>query len=241
MSARTLSRRRHRRHEVVGIGGRLVVPMEVRVVNLGLGGMALETNDYLRFGRRYSVNLDHGGRRVSLEATVAWCKLRCTEKKPSGEVVPVYRAGLRFQVLSGERLHELWEIIRSHALVEVEDSVFGRFTPDPPQRVELDSDYRFSVRKLSLSGMLIETDFVPELESRLPVEIMLPDNPWATLARVASVPYLGRRSTGELTQIGVEFCELDADRRAALESYIAGYLDEPPQVPRALDPGPTAL
>jgi hypothetical protein len=58
---------------------------------------------------------------------------------------------------------------------------------------------------------------------------------------VASVPSLGRRSTGELTQIGVEFCDLDADRRAALESYIASYLDEAPQVPRAMDSGPTAF
>jgi len=240
MNPKAGASRRFRRYEVVGIGGRLVVPMEVQVVNLSLGGMALETNDYLQFGRRYNVNLDNGGQRISLVATVAWCKLRRTEKNRSGEVMPVYRAGLRFQVLGGERLHELWEIIRSHAVVEVDESVFGRFSPELPERVELDSDYRFSVRRLSLSGMLIETDFVPELEARLPLEVMLPDSQWEALVRVASVPCLGRRSTGELTQIGVEFCGLDPESRSALQAYIAGFLEEAPAAPTSPGPGPQA-
>ena len=238
MSSESAGRRRHRRYEVAGLGGRLVVPMEVRVVNLSLGGMALETNDYLQFGRSYSVNLDHNGHRVTLVATVAWCKLRHTKKNPSGDVVPVFRAGLRFQVLSGERLHELWQIIRDHAVVEVDDSVFGRFAPEQPQVVELDSDYKFSVRKLSLSGMLIETDFVPELEARLPLEVLLPDSPIEALARVASVPNLGRRARGEPTQIGVEFCGLDSQRRSELRAYLAGYMDEEPTVLPPADPEP---
>jgi hypothetical protein len=228
MNAETLSRRRHQRFEVAGLGGRLVVPMEVQVVDLSLGGMALETNGYLQFGRRYSVHLENGGRRATLIATVAWCKLRGTKKNPAGEVVPVYRAGLRFQVLAGERLHELWEIIRDHAVVEVDDSVFGRFVPERPRVVELDSDYKFSVRKLSLSGMLIETDFVPELEARLPLDVSLPGSPWEALARIVSVPNLGRRSIGELTQVGVEFCGLDSESRSALKAYIAGHLDDAP-------------
>ena len=237
MSANPEGRRRFPRYEVVGLGGRLVVPMEVRVVNLSLGGMALETNDYLQFGRQYSVNLDNGGRRITLVATVAWCKLRRTKKNRSGDVVPVYRAGLRFQVLSGERLHELWEIIRSHAVVEVDDSVFGRFAPEQAKVVELDSDYGFSVRKLSLSGMLIETDFVPELESRLPLEVLLPESRWEAMARVASVPNLGRRSIGEPTQVGVEFCGLDLRSRSELRAYLAGYMhDRPDSLPPSSGP-----
>jgi hypothetical protein len=88
--------------------------------------------------------------------------------------------------------------------------------------------------------MLIETDFVPELEARLPLEVMLPDSQWEALVRVASVPCLGRRSTGELTQIGVEFCGLDPESRSALQAYIAGYLEEAPAAPTSPDPGPQA-
>lgn len=239
MSNKTESRRRYPRYEVVGLGGNLVVPMEVRVLNLSLGGMAVETHDYLRFGRQYSVNLDHEGRRVTLVATVAWCKLKGTRRQSSGEVAPVYRAGLRFQVLSGERLQELWKIIRGHAVVEVDDSVFGRFAPEQPKVVELDSDYRFSVRKLSLSGMLIETDFVPELDSLLPLEVLLPESRWEAVARVASVPNLGRRSIGEPTQVGVEFCGLDRRRRSELRSYLEGYLGQGPAA--EAPPGPPLL
>ena len=239
MTGKPDSRRRYPRYEVVGLGGNLVVPMEVRVLNLSLGGMALETHDYLRFGRHYTVNLDHLGRRVTLVATVAWCKLRGTRKQSSGEVAPVYRAGLRFQVLSGERLQELWEIIRGHAVVEVDDSVFGRFAPEQPQVVELDSDYRFSVRKLSLSGMLIETDFVPQLESLLPLEVLLPERRWEAVARVASVPNLGRRSIGEPAQVGVEFRGLDRHSRSELRSYLESCLGKAPAA--EVPPGPSGL
>jgi hypothetical protein len=228
MSSDSAGRRRHRRYEVVGLAGRLVVPMEVKVVNLSLGGMALETHDYLQFGRRYSVNLDNGGRRLTLEASVAWCKLKSTRRNELGEVVPVYRAGLRFQALNDERLQQLWEVIRSHAVVELEESVFGRFSLELPRVVELDSDYRFAVRRLSLSGMLIETDFVPELESRLPLEVLLPGRPWEALVRVASIPSLGRRSSGELAQVGLEFWDLDTESRRTLKTYIASHLEEAP-------------
>jgi hypothetical protein len=201
--------------------------------------MALETHDYLRFGRQYSVNLDHEGRRVSLVATVAWCKLRGTRKQSSGEVAPIYRAGLRFQVLSGERLQELWEIIRGHAVVEVDDSVFGRFEPEQPRVVELDSEYRFSVRKLSLSGMLIETDFVPGLESLLPLEVLLPESRWEAVVRVASVPNLGRRSIGEPIHVGVEFCGLDRHSRSQLRSYLERHWERGPAA--EAPPGPPSL
>ena len=76
--------------------------------------------------------------------------------------------------------------------------------------------------------MLIETDFVPELESRLPLEVVLPESRWEAMARVASVPNLGRRSIGEPTQVGVEFCGLDLQSRSELRAYLAGCMDDGP-------------
>lgn len=213
-------KRRYPRYEVAGLGGHLVVPIQIRVINVGLGGMALETHSYLQFGRAYTLKLEGGGSSLSLTGTVAWCSLRETTRTAEGEVLPVYRAGLKFEALSGERSQRLWGLIRRHALVEIEDSVLGRFKVDLPADTRLGSSYDFAVRKLSLSGLLIETDFQPDVDARFDLQIQLGARRWATRARVASIPSVGRRSAGELTQVGLEFCDLDSNRASQLASFI---------------------
>lgn len=220
MSRAEPKKRRHPRYEVAGLGGHLVVPIQIRVVNVSLGGMALETHSYLQFGRAYTLKLEGSGRSLSLTGTVAWCSLRRTTRTSEGEVLPVYRAGLKFEALSGERSRDLWSLIRRHALVEIEDSVLGRFKVDLPANARMGSSYDFSVRKISLSGLLIETDFEPQIDERFDLQIQLGARRWATRARVASIPLIGRKSEGELTQVGLEFCELDSTRKSQLASFI---------------------
>lgn len=224
MSGAGSERRRHPRYEVSGLRGSLVVPIEIRVINLSLGGMALETHSYLQFGRAYNLRLEGAGRSLALSGTVAWCSLKGTRKSEHGEVLPVYRAGLRFEELGGERSRELWELIRGHVVVDVEDSVLGRFKVDLPRDPALNSSYDFTVRKLSLSGMLIETDFVPEVGSRFDLQLRLGGRPWQTRARVASVPRSGRLGAGELAEIGLEFCDLQPDEQRQLSEFIGANL-----------------
>ena len=220
MNRSDASQRRYPRYEVAGLGGHLVVPIQIRVVNVSLGGMAIETNSYLQFGRAYTLKLEGGGQSLSLTGTVAWCSLRQTTKNSNGEVLPVYRAGLKFEALSSDRSRDLWDLIRRHALVDIEDSVLGRFKVDMPEDTRLGSSYDFAVCKLSLSGILIETDFEPELDSRFELQIQLGSRRWGTRARVASIPRVGRRSEKVLTQIGLEFCDLYPGRISELKSFI---------------------
>jgi len=220
MSTARSDKRRFPRFEVFHLAGSLKVPVEITVINLSLGGLALETNSYLHFGRAYTLKLEDDEYSFSLSGTVAWCSLKKTIKNEAGEVLPIYRAGLKFEALSSDRSRELWELIRSHALVEIEDSVLGRFKVELPTDTELGSSYDFAVRKISLSGMLIETDFVPEMGSSFELQLQLDRQRWDTRARVASIPRLGRQALGELTQVGVEFCDLEPNRFSELQSYI---------------------
>jgi len=228
MSQSETEQRRYPRYEVAGLGGHLVVPIHIRVINVSLGGMALETNSYLQFGRAYTLKLEGGEQSLSLTGTVAWCSLRKTTKSPDGEFLPVYRAGLRFEALSGERSRDLWDLIRSHALVEIEDSVLGRFRVDLPADAQMGSSYDFAVRKLSLSGLLIETDYEPDLNASFDLQIRLGPRRWRTRARVASIPRAGRKSAGVLTQVGLEFCKLDPGRISQLRSFIGTRIKDSP-------------
>lgn len=228
MSQSKPPKRRFPRFEVAGLGGHLVVPIQIRVINVSLGGMALETNSYLQFGRGYTLKLEGGDRSLSLTGTVAWCALRETTRNPEGEILPVYRAGLKFEALSGEHSRELWDLIRSHALVDIEDSVLGRFKVELPADTRLGSSYDFAVRKLSLSGLLIETDYEPDLDTSFDLQIQLGPRRWGSRARVASIPRVGRRSEGVLTQVGLEFCDLEPNRLSQLRSFIDTRLKDSP-------------
>ncbi len=65
-----------------------------RVLDLARGGMAIETNSALRPGHRYTFTLSIGEYVETVEARVLWCRLRATERRPNGDVLPVYRAGI---------------------------------------------------------------------------------------------------------------------------------------------------
>lgn len=225
MSQPESEQRRFPRYEVTGLGGHLVVPIPIRVLNMSLGGLALETNSYLQFGRAYTLKLQGGGQNLSLTGTVAWCSLGKTTRSLQGEILPVYRAGLKFAALSGDRSRDLWDLIRSHALIDIEDSVLGRFKVDPPADARMGSSYDFAVRRLSLSGLLIETDYEPDLDASFDLQIQLGTRRWRTRARVASIPRVARRSDGVRAQVGLEFCSLDPTQISQLESFIDTRLE----------------
>ncbi len=65
-----------------------------RVVDFARGGMAIESTQSLRPGRRYTFTLTIGEHIETLEARILWCRLASTRRRADGEVVPVYRAGI---------------------------------------------------------------------------------------------------------------------------------------------------
>lgn len=67
-----------------------------RVINMSLGGLALESTTGLRTRSRHSFRVTLGERPFEIEAEVRWCRLTRTVGKGSGEVVPIFQAGLAF-------------------------------------------------------------------------------------------------------------------------------------------------
>ena len=67
-----------------------------RVINLSLGGLALESTTGLGTGSHHSFQVALGQKPFRIEAEVRWCRLTETVGRGCGEVVPIYRAGLAF-------------------------------------------------------------------------------------------------------------------------------------------------
>lgn len=209
-------KRRFKRYEVQGIQGTLVLNFEARVLNLSLTGLSLATHSPLRAGTRYALRVPRNGE-LRFNAMVRWCRLVGTEKNSREEVVPVYHAGLDFRDDLDQHARELLSFIESHVVVELERRLAGRFTVSEDTALDIGARGDFVARRLSRSGMLIETDIVPESGAVLQIEVRHDRHPWKTGARVA---YVAPAEGGEKAQIGIEFLDLSEPAADAVEKLI---------------------
>lgn len=220
-------KRRHRRYDVEGVQGRLRMSMDATILNLSVDGMALETHSWLSVGRKYSFKLrrdEHGD--IPLTGEVVWCNLVRTARDEHGETLPVYRAGVKFDDVLSETAQEVRSFIEKKAVVRLDTTrLFGRFRV-PDQGADVALDQSFEVRRMSFSGMLIEADFVPDLEARFRIELRAGEDPVHVGVRVAHVKEL-EDPDGTRAAIGVEFLDLTPEAREALATLIGHGPDDP--------------
>lgn len=215
--------RRHHRYDVDGLKGTLQFSANVRIVNISAGGMQVETTSHLNVGRRYTFKLCRDTDSVRIGGAVAWCVLKGGEKLADGEVAPSFVAGIAFDETLTGLGRELVEFIDQSVVIDVQRRLFGRFAVDGDATAVADVDHEFEVVRLSLSGMLIRTDFAPALESSFPVQIEVGDGVLRAGGRVA---YVEPKGEGEPVDVGVEFVDLEDVDRAMLRDYIESELTQ---------------
>jgi hypothetical protein len=129
-------RRRYPRISVEGITGRLFCAEKAKVLNISLGGMAIEISRRLEINREYNLKIEAEDGRFDFKGRVVWATLVGSLKGHGGDVIPVYQAGLKFVNLLDEKIKRLLEFIEKHRAGE------SRFE----ERIE---GLRFKVKSLS--------------------------------------------------------------------------------------------
>jgi PilZ domain len=72
--------------------------LEVRLLNLSPGGLAVESREALRIGGQYRFLLiGEPGPAEPFEGRVLWCRLHRTQKLDDGDIQAVFRAGIERQ------------------------------------------------------------------------------------------------------------------------------------------------
>ncbi len=217
-------KRRFPRFDVHDLDGSLQLAMDVRVQNLSVSGMAVETSARLTVGRSYRFKLRHRDRVLPVAGTVAWSFLHRTQRNAVGDVQPVYRAGVRFDGILTDDAKALIEILEEKAVLRLDKRIFGRFPVPQVDDVEVDSESHFNVRRISLSGMLIESPMPPKIGQTLQAELDLGEGPVPLAFRVVNVEK-GERDDAP-ARVGVEFVDLEPDQIQAIESFVALHLDD---------------
>ena len=88
--------------------------IQASLVDLSSDGLAIESLEHPPIGGTLVFALEQGKARVDADARVCWCNLKRTYRTADGDVVPVYRAGLRL----GDRRPRLLDSLTRAARLE---------------------------------------------------------------------------------------------------------------------------
>ena len=223
LSQQADERRADRRYRVSGVRGQFLFSTDARVIDMSLNGMSIETGNPLKVGREYTLSLDRDGEPITLSGKVVWCTLVRTTRDERGDVLPVYRAGVHFEDVITGKAGRLLDFIHQNAVVSLEKRLFGRFRVETDQSADLGFEADFRVRQISISGMLVETDIAPPVDTRCRMEISFRSLSFKTDARVVRVQTIEREAP--LFSLGVQFLGLAPESRLALEEFIQAELD----------------
>lgn len=223
--------RRHRRYEVQDVHGALLFRTQVKVRNLSVSGLALETPERLQLGRTYAIRLAGDHDAVDVSGTIRWCRLASTRPKGGGEPQAVYEAGLAFEGVFSEKAKGLLGFLEHHVVLAPHQRLTGRFRAEKLRPAELEARYDFEVLRLSLSGMLVRTTLEASLGDVFGVELTLRDGVVPLDARVAFFQRDDAAKGEVATQLGLEFVEVPEGSRRRIAEFIASELENGPGDP----------
>lgn len=211
--------RRHYRFTVEGVHCNILSATEVEIINMSVGGVALMANGRLDIGKEYALKLEENGRTCSVRGVIVWSVLTGSRRNRRGEIVPVYKAGLRFKERQSEKMTEILDFIEHHKK-SPEQRIIVRFAVRSPEKATLNYPLDFKVKKISFSGFLLETGQAFSVDDVYPMEI--------TLGEGKKIGFTGRvasclqTSDGEPEQydVGIDFCEISDASMKAIEEFI---------------------
>jgi len=224
-------RRRHKRFKVVarGIKGEMMFAKDMEIIDISVGGILLKADKKLNPGSEHILKLKHKDKVISVKTSVVWSFLSEIQKNPSGDSIPMYTAGMQFKKVSKETINEIENFIKEHKKgedkkVDIYKSngsrLYIRFHIVTSEKATLDFHESCKVKQLSLSGMLIESEHVQEIEDRLEMQIFLSeDKPIKLLGRVASCLLIDDEGPKHF-DIGIEFLEMSKQDEEILKAFI---------------------
>jgi c-di-GMP-binding flagellar brake protein YcgR len=212
--------RRHKRFTVEGIRGSMLFAPDMRILNISIGGAAIETTKRLNPGSEYTLKLEDSGKTLILKGNIAWSVISESKKGLRGEIIPMYKAGLQFTNVMTEKTAQLIEFIESRKNVDEARLCGLRVNIDSPHRAALDFPYK--VKKISMGGMQIETEQPLVAEERFHMEALLEED--RAIQFMGRIAYCNEVGEGRYNT-GIEFLEMQDESKQTLIQYIQGLFE----------------
>jgi hypothetical protein len=212
--------RKFKRYTVDSIHGNLLYSSDVNIVNISIDGAAIETSKRLNIDREYTLKIKYGNKFLSIKGIVVWSNLSRTTTNKDGEVVPVYKAGVRFTNVLTEKSYELMKFIEENKSDSIEQRLVGvRFKMKKMEDAFIDHADECRIKRISLSGMLIEADDFIDVDFISEMEIFLDNKLISITGRVANCTEMPGDKIKKYN-IGVEFIKMSDENKNTLKKFL---------------------
>jgi c-di-GMP-binding flagellar brake protein YcgR len=222
-------RRRFKRFsvDILGVSGKMLFASEVEILDISVGGVSLRVDKRLNIGGEYTLKVGKDGDTISVKGTVVWSKISGTKKGSRDDVIPFYTAGMRFSGMAAGQMKELALFIEraTHHTREETHQLSGlrlsmRFPLRESNKAVLDVSGNYAVKKISLGGMLIQSEDPLEINEKLPMEILLPGGAQVRfVGRIASC-FKSEDASPARYSMGIEFSEMPGPDKTSLKKFI---------------------
>lgn len=229
-------KRRYQRFSVdkLGMHSTAVFASDIEVSDINLLGARIKSTERPRVGSDYLIKFVKEGTLSPLKCTVVWEKLSETIQKTDGESIPVFAAGIEFRDINSDRMYKLRDFIGRFTLTDEQRFAYEkglqgvRFKIHAREMALLCREENYTVKKISLCGMLIETGAAMKVDKQYPMELFLPNDnfPISFTGRFASCIPVSQK-TEDRFNAGIEFIDISENDRSRLSNFILfsfGYL-----------------
>ncbi len=215
--------RRHKRYklDLVELGGKMFLIDDVEVLEMSQRGLSLRTSKGLNAGKEYLVTLFEQGRSIEVKGIAVESRVTGTETLPNGQSIQIHTARIKFR--DGQTA-KIMSILDSAQRLGKEDNrpaddrrLHARFRFTMPLDTVLSHSPIFSVRKISMSGMLIECDQVLKVNSVIPMNISFNSGESINISGRIICCDARHDHSGLLYELGVEFLDLKEKDTALLK------------------------
>lgn len=220
MSNDASENRRFRRYDVDSVHGKMAYSSDINILNISMDGAAIATTQRLIMGKEYALKLHYENISLTIRGKIVWSMLSHSKTLKNGEVVPVYKAGVKFtNVLTDEATNLITYIEKSRISGMEKRILGGRFKVCQPDNAMISMPCEYRIKKISLSGMLITADIAHEIDTEHEMVIDLEGVPITVVGRIANLAEV----KGEVPvayDIGIEFIRIPEADMKVLSSYI---------------------
>jgi len=221
-------KRRYKRYVVEGmeIQAKMVFAEIVDLFNVSRGGACIITTKSVKPGDNIVLRITDENINRPLKCTIIW--ERESEEDERDRLGIFHKAGLQFMGVTPDTLVQLKDYMRESAVPDekkLEDEYSPsalRFKVYKNEKAVMSYPVSFPVKKLSLGGMLVETDREFNVEQRYPMAICFPKDsePIKFQGRIASK--IPKKSDQVYDyDVGIEFLNLAATDKSRLNKFLS--------------------
>lgn len=219
-------KRKYKRYKVdiLEINGKISLAEKVEIIDISIGGVALKSDRRLNFGKEIMLKLVDKVNSIDVRGLVVRSELSGMEERPNGERAMVYRVGMMFKEGQSDKIAQFLDSVGKNNKKEAPTPVDRRrnvrfFIMTPHDKI-LSFPAQFTVKVISLGGMLIESDLAMTLESIIPMSLSFDTDKSVNFnGRIVSCKMLDNK-TPEAYEVGVEFKDLTDEDNALVKSLI---------------------